>query len=141
MKWRAEAEKRVRSGKYDMMVLNFANPDMVGHTGVLDAAVKAIDTVDACVHGVIDAILEGGRGGPHYGRPRQCGNHDRPADKGAFYGTFYQQGAFDTCKRTLQGGFIEKRRYFGRYCANNAGDDGDGKACGNDGKFPAYKVI
>ena len=56
----AEAAARVRSGAYDVMILNFANPDMVGHTGVLEAAVKAIDAVDSCVKTVVDAILEGG---------------------------------------------------------------------------------
>ena len=55
-----EAAARIRSGKYDVMILNFANPDMVGHTGILDAAVKAIDTVDNCVGGVIKAIQETG---------------------------------------------------------------------------------
>lgn len=57
-----EAVKRVKSGKYDVMILNFANPDMVGHTGVMEAAVKAVHAVDECVGKVIDAILEcGGR--------------------------------------------------------------------------------
>ena len=55
-----EAKNRVLSGKYDLMVLNFANPDMVGHTGILEAAVKAIEAVDACVGIVIDAILSVG---------------------------------------------------------------------------------
>ncbi|MBQ9989198.1 MAG: 2,3-bisphosphoglycerate-independent phosphoglycerate mutase [Clostridia bacterium] len=55
-----EAEKRVRSGQYDLMILNFANPDMVGHTGIMDAAVKAVETVDACVGRVVDAIVECG---------------------------------------------------------------------------------
>lgn len=57
-----EAVKRVESGKYDVMVLNFANPDMVGHTGVMEAAVKAVHTVDECAAKVVDAILkQGGR--------------------------------------------------------------------------------
>ena len=55
-----EAVKRIESGKYDMMILNFANPDMVGHTGVMDAAVKAVHTVDECAARVIDAILANG---------------------------------------------------------------------------------
>jgi 2,3-bisphosphoglycerate-independent phosphoglycerate mutase len=46
----------IQSGSYDYMVCNFANPDMVGHTGVLAAAIKACETVDACVGRVIDAI-------------------------------------------------------------------------------------
>ena len=55
-----EAVKRINSGKYDMMILNFANPDMVGHTGVMEAAVKAVHTVDECAARVIDAILKNG---------------------------------------------------------------------------------
>ena len=46
------------TGKYDMMVLNFANCDMVGHTGVFDAAVKAVKTVEECVGKVLDKISE-----------------------------------------------------------------------------------
>ncbi len=52
----------VHSGKYDVMILNFANCDMVGHTGVMEAAMQAVTTVDICVGRVVDAILEeGGR--------------------------------------------------------------------------------
>ncbi len=50
----------IKSGKYDMIILNFANCDMVGHTGVFDAAVKAVEAVDDCVGRVVDAIKEMG---------------------------------------------------------------------------------
>lgn len=50
----------IKSGKYDVIILNFANCDMVGHTGVFDAAVKAVEAVDACVGKVTDAIAEMG---------------------------------------------------------------------------------
>ena len=50
----------IKSGKYDVIILNFANCDMVGHTGVFDAAVKAVETVDACVGAVVDATNEMG---------------------------------------------------------------------------------
>lgn len=50
----------IKSGKYDMIILNFANCDMVGHTGVFDAAVKAVEVVDECVGKVVDAIKEMG---------------------------------------------------------------------------------
>lgn len=57
-----EAVKRIESGVYDVMILNFANPDMVGHTGVMEAATAAVHAVDACVGKVVDAILKtGGR--------------------------------------------------------------------------------
>ncbi len=51
-----ECVKRIESGKYDVIILNFANCDMVGHTGVFDAAVKAVEAVDACVEKVTNAI-------------------------------------------------------------------------------------
>ena len=49
--------ERIESGKYDVIILNFANCDMVGHTGVFDAAVKAVEAVDECVGRVVDAVL------------------------------------------------------------------------------------
>ena len=52
--------ERINSGAYDVIILNFANCDMVGHTGVLDAAVKAVETVDECVGKVVDATLKMG---------------------------------------------------------------------------------
>ncbi len=55
-----EAVKHIESGEYDVMILNFANPDMVGHTGVLEAAVKAVTAVDACVSKVVSSILKMG---------------------------------------------------------------------------------
>ena len=55
-----EVVKRIKSGEYDVIILNFANCDMVGHTGVFDAAVKAVETVDTCLGKTIDAILEMG---------------------------------------------------------------------------------
>ena len=48
----------IKSDKYDVVIINFANPDMVGHTGVEDAAIKAIETVDACVGRAVEAIKE-----------------------------------------------------------------------------------
>lgn len=54
-------EKAVEAvGKYDVIILNFANCDMVGHTGVFSAAVKAVETVDTCVNKFVNAILKVG---------------------------------------------------------------------------------
>ena len=52
--------ERIESGAYDVIILNFANCDMVGHTGVLEAAIKAVETVDTCVGRVVDATLKMG---------------------------------------------------------------------------------
>ena len=53
-----EAIRRIESGKYDVIILNFANCDMVGHTGVFDAAVAAVETVDTCVAQVVKATTD-----------------------------------------------------------------------------------
>lgn len=53
-----ELLKRLDQDVYDVIILNFANADMVGHTGILPAAIKAIETVDACVGKLTDKILE-----------------------------------------------------------------------------------
>ncbi|CUH94345.1 2,3-bisphosphoglycerate-independent phosphoglycerate mutase [Propionispora sp. 2/2-37] len=50
----------IKAGKHDVIILNFANGDMVGHTGVFEAAVKAVQTVDACVGRVVDAMRDQG---------------------------------------------------------------------------------
>ena len=47
----------IDSDKYDVIILNFANADMVGHTGIMDAAIKAIETLDACVPRIVEAVL------------------------------------------------------------------------------------
>ncbi len=52
--------EQIKSGKYDVVILNFANCDMVGHTGIWDAAVKAVEAVDECVGRVCDATLSMG---------------------------------------------------------------------------------
>ncbi len=53
-----ELINKIDEDKYDMIILNFANPDMVGHTGVVEAAVKAIEAVDTCLGKVVDKVLE-----------------------------------------------------------------------------------
>jgi len=52
------ATEKIRSGEYDFVVINFANCDMVGHSGVLEAAIKAVEAVDACVGKVYDTVMD-----------------------------------------------------------------------------------
>jgi len=56
----AKAVEAISSGKYDLIVLNFANPDMVGHTGVLAAAIKAVETVDKGLGQIVEAVEKAG---------------------------------------------------------------------------------
>ena len=55
-----KAVEAIGSGKYDLIVLNFANPDMVGHTGSLPAAIKAVETVDTGLGRIVEAIARRG---------------------------------------------------------------------------------
>ena len=55
-----EVLKRIESDKYDVIILNYANCDMVGHTGVFEAAVQAVEAVDECVGKTVDAVLAKG---------------------------------------------------------------------------------
>ncbi|MBI4126893.1 MAG: 2,3-bisphosphoglycerate-independent phosphoglycerate mutase [Deltaproteobacteria bacterium] len=55
-----EVLERIASGTYDVIILNFANPDMVGHTGKVKAAIKAVETVDTCMARIIPAVLHQG---------------------------------------------------------------------------------
>ena len=51
-----EAVRRIESGEYDVIIMNYANCDMVGHTGVFSAAVKAVETVDTCIGRIVKAV-------------------------------------------------------------------------------------
>jgi 2,3-bisphosphoglycerate-independent phosphoglycerate mutase len=52
--------EQIRADKYDLIILNFANADMVGHTGIMEAAVKAIEALDECVYEITEAVLAKG---------------------------------------------------------------------------------
>jgi 2,3-bisphosphoglycerate-independent phosphoglycerate mutase len=56
----AKLEEAIASGKYDLIVVNFANPDMVGHTGVMTAAIEAVDVIDACLGRLRAAVEKAG---------------------------------------------------------------------------------
>ena len=55
-KVRNDVIKKIKSKKYDVVIINFANPDMVGHTGILDAAIRAVETTDECVGDVVEEV-------------------------------------------------------------------------------------
>jgi 2,3-bisphosphoglycerate-independent phosphoglycerate mutase len=56
------AIQRIRSGTYDLVIMNYANADMVGHTGIMEAAIKAVEAVDTGVGRVVEATLAVGGG-------------------------------------------------------------------------------
>jgi len=52
--------EQIESERFDCIILNFANADMVGHTGIMEAAIQAIETLDRCVPKIVDAVLSKG---------------------------------------------------------------------------------
>ena len=83
----------IRSGKFDFVLVNFANPDMVGHTGVLDAAIHAVEAVDAGVGAIVAAARGAGRRAHRHGRSRQLRADEGPGDGAAAHGAHAQPGA------------------------------------------------
>lgn len=103
----AELEKAIASGKYGAIIVNFANPDMVGHTGIMSAAIKAVETIDACLtrleaaakkagyallvtadHGNVEMMMDTETGQPHtahtsFDVPLLMINHDGPLADGS----------------------------------------------------------
>ncbi|MEN8828854.1 MAG: alkaline phosphatase family protein, partial [Lentimonas sp.] len=70
----------IKSGKYGLIVINFANPDMVGHTGVIEACIKACEVVDGCVGELLEAIDEVGGSAvitADHGNSDQLWSHER----------------------------------------------------------------
>ena len=88
-----KAVAAIDSGKYDLIVLNFANPDMVGHTGVLAAAIKAVETVDAGLGRIVEAVREPGRRAAGHRRPRQLRADEGPGDRRPAHRAHHQPGA------------------------------------------------
>ncbi len=88
-----KAVEAIDSGKYDLIVLNFANPDMVGHTGSLPAAIKAVETVDTGLGRIADAIEKIGRRAAGHRRPRQLRDDARSRDRRPAHRAHHQSGA------------------------------------------------
>ncbi len=83
----------IKSGKFDVVVLNYANTDMVGHTGLIDAAVHAVETVDCVPRPARRGGRGGGRHAGHHRRSRQCRDDARSQDRRAAYRAHDQPGA------------------------------------------------
>ncbi len=93
------AVEAIGSGRYDMILLNFANPDMVGHTGSLAAAVKAVETVDTCLGRVVDAITASGGALLVTADHGNCEMMRDPGDRRAAHRPHAQPGAGDARRR------------------------------------------
>lgn len=126
--------EELSTGKYDVMILNFANCDMVGHTGVLSAAEKAVHTVDECVKDVVDKILEMGGGALV---TADHGNADRMIDsdgKTPFTAHTTNPVPVILVSDKYKNAKLREGGVLARPCAHSFRNDGHSSARGNDGK-------
>ncbi len=85
----------IESGKYDTIICNYPNGDMVGHTGVMEAAIKAVEALDNCIDQVTKAVESVGGQLLDYRGPRQRGADARSGDRSGAYRPHQPAGAAD----------------------------------------------
>ena len=88
----------IRSEKYDVIIINFANPDMVGHTGIQAAAIAAVEAVDECVGKAVEALKEVGRTDVYLCGSRKCRAADRLRNRCTVHRTYNQPGSVHSGK-------------------------------------------
>ncbi len=115
---------------YDLIVVNYANPDMVGHTGDLGAAIKACEAVDRGLARVVEALGKGRGRDDRDRRSRQLRGDGRPGDRRAAYRAYHEPGAGGPGRRAC-GCAPARRAAFGP-CADAAGPDGPAAAARDD---------
>ena len=123
----------IEQGRFDFILVNYANTDMVGHTGYLDAAIKAVETVDDCVGRVADAVTCAGASLDRDCRSRECRADVRSGDVAATYRAHNRSGTVSCCQRAGGGARI-KRRSIGRRSANSSRTVGTAATSGDDGQ-------
>ena len=134
----AKAVEAIDSGKYDMIVLNFANPDMVGHTGSLPAAIKAVEAVDTGLGKIVDAIERSGGALLVTADHGNCELMRDPVDRRAAHLAHHQSGAGAAGRRRRR---EARGRPARRPRADHAGADGIAAAEGNDRPVAAAEAL
>ncbi len=109
-------------------IINFANPDMVGHTGDIPAATKAIETADGCLARVVAAVHARGGALPDHGRPRQCRPHAQRR-RLPQHGSYDESGAAD---RDGERHRARRRRHPRGRLTDGLGPAGDRSTRGDD---------
>ena len=134
-----KAVAAIASGKYDLIVLNYANPDMVGHTGSLPAAIKAVETVDAGLGRIADAIQKSGGALLVTADHGNCEMMRDPANRRAAHLAHHQPGAAPAARRPQPraGGGRPPRRHR----ADLARADGIAEAEGDDRALAAARRL
>ena len=128
--------KAVEKGDFDAIVMNFANADMVGHSGNLEAAIKAVETVDECLGRIRQVLAAARRRLDRHRRSRQRRNHDRSGDRRPAHLSHHQSGSADH-RHGRRSRPARARRLAARHRAHAARRSGPARAGGNDGPRPA----
>ena len=115
-----EMLRRIASDKYDLFILNYANGDMVGHTGSLSASIKAVETVDACVGKVADAVMAKGGVLIVTADHGNCEQMIDPETGGPYTAHTTYPVNLIVADDSLQGLSIEDRWQTGGYCSDYA---------------------
>ena len=89
----------IEKGNFDAIIMNFANADMVGHSGKLEATIKAVETVDDCLGRIFQALAPARRRLDHHRRPRQRRNHDRSRHRRPAHLSHHQSRAIHLAQR------------------------------------------
>ncbi len=117
----SRAAEEIAGGKFDVIVMNFANPDMVGHTGNFEATVAAVEAADAALGVVIDALGKARRRRADHRGSRQRGIHGRSRDRTGAYRAYHESGAADSLRSEIQRA-AHRRRHARRRGADVARD-------------------
>ncbi len=127
--------EHITSRQYGFILANYANPDMVGHTGVIEAAVKAVEVIDECLGRVLTAATGRGDGGAHHRGPRQCRDHARFLNRPAAHSAHDRSRSF--CYRAKRCP-AQGCRNPCRCCADRARPHGHRHSRRNDRQEPHY---
>ena len=135
--------KAIEDNTFDVMVVNFANADMVGHSGKIPPTITAVETVDACLGQIYTALQASGRSDDRHRRPRQCRADDRSRDRRPADGAHHESravhrrgGARRAARRTsraTRAASPASRWRAARHRTHHAGHSRHPAAQGNDG--------
>jgi hypothetical protein len=128
---------RLRERAVDFFLLNFANADMVGHSGIYEAAVRACKTVDTCVGAVAKETLAQGRRPDRHRRPRKLGEDVGLRDELPPYGPHDEPGPADPRGRAVQGASAARGGRPRGHRADAPRDPRDGEAARDEREEPA----
>ncbi len=133
-------ERAVKDTAFDVVIVNFANADMVGHSGKIEPTVRAVETIDAQLGRIYNAVRGSECQLDHHGGPRQCGDVDRPGDGRTAHRAHDESGALHSGDGAGKKHRCARGRVTAGYLAYCVGVDWIGAAEGDDRRRSAGRV-